>query len=92
MPDTALSPRTTVMNKTENASTNSISIGRWGRWSREERKAKQIYIVFPYQDLNQQPQLNGTHQRTLHQLIHPPAYCPTRLTLRAWYHRAQGEH
>lgn len=36
--DNALSPRILLQTK-QSASPNSISIGKWGKWSREARKA-----------------------------------------------------
>lgn len=66
------------MNKTESASPNGISTGRWGMWSREEKKAMtELDIVFPYEYLNLQPQLNHCKSENwtfIHQPTHSPAH------------------
>lgn len=70
MTDTVLSPRNTVMNKTESSSPNDISTGRWEKEVKEERKAKtEIDTGFPYQNLKPQPRLNHSMSENL-TLIH----------------------
>lgn len=66
MTDTVLSPRNTVMNKTESSSPNDISTGRWEKEVKEERKTKtEIDTGFPYQDLKPQPRLNHSMSENL---------------------------